>query len=477
MNKVELDETLQLALVDTVLANLISPVQHTDAKVIDFLRTRYAELPVLTSTATSSDQAERAATLFADAGIVLPSLTPLGANARASFVSRSLYEITHENLILAIDNDETVALDVIRVTNKTVYEYVLEKLDSYLNVVRDFSATIDSREHFIAVLEDLLEQSTPRLEDVIRHAAQECQVADLGTVAEGGWPALAVHERFPETFNNVNRYIATYSVDEHIASLLRTTGRIIEVASADDEEKIMLAIALLESKNQLPASSRVKLVASLGLENYLEVEDIDIEEGDLFALLLKNEIIEDTAESYKCLATTDWLTREAYIRESKKFSDYMTLALVQSDVEELLTSDTIGDAIKRKIVEQSETYAPFAGSKGLKELALLALQIGHTIPIAVVQKMAEDGVNVEFVVPLLEPYLDVIMRDDLFAILQKLPDDYPRLTTPGHKPLYIADTPADRALLECLKQHGTVSSYDPNTSPIKVNRKRKPISQ
>ena len=91
--------------------------------------------------------------------------------------------------------------------------------------------------------------------------------------------------------------------------------------------------------------------------------------------------------------------------------------------------------------------------------------------------MAEDGVNVEFVVPLLEPHLDVIMRDDLFAILQKLPDDYPRLTTPGHKPLYIADTPADRALLACLKQHGTVSSYDPNTSPIKVNRKRKPISQ
>lgn len=475
VNQVELDETLRLELVDTVLANLSSPAQHTDARVIDFLRTHYAELPVLNSIATSSDQAERVATLFADAGIVVPSLTPLGPSACASFVSRSLYDITYENLIVAIDNDETVALDVIRVANRTVYDYVLENLDSYLNAVEEASATICSRECFIAVLKDLLEKETPRLEDVIRHATQECQVADLGVVAEGGWPALAVQQRFPETFSNVNRYIATYGVDGCIASLLRTTGRIIDVASANDEEKMTLAIALLESKNQLPASLRVELVASLELDSYLEVEDIDIEKGDLFALLLKHEIIEDAAEAYKCLATTDWLTRAAYIRESKNFTDYMTPDLVQSDVEELLTSDTVDDTIKREIVEQSETYVPFAGPKGLKELARLALQSGHTIPIDVVQEMAEGGVDAQYVVTLLESHFDVITRDSLFAILQNLPDDYPLLTTVGHKPLYIADTPADRALLECLKQHGTVSSYDPDTSLIKVNMKRKLI--
>lgn len=475
VNQVELDETLQLELVDTVLANLSSPAQHTDARVSDYLRRHYAEFPVLNSTATSSDQGERVATLFADAGIVVRSLISLGSSAQASFVARSLYDITYENLTVAIGNNETVALDAIRMANTTVYKHVLEHIGDYLSAVEDFSATIDSREHFIAVLEDLLEQETLRLEDVIRQATQECEVADLGAVAEGGWPALAVHQRFPGTFNNVSRYIATYGVDEHIASLLRTTGRIIDVASANDEEKITLAIALLESKNQLPASSRVELVASLELDSYLEVEDIDIEEGDLFALLLKHEIIEDTAEAYECLATTDWLTRAAYIRESKNFTDYMTPDLVQSDVEELLTSDTVDDTIKREIVEQSEAYAPFAGPKGLKELARLALQSGHTIPIEVVQKMAEGGVDAQYVVTLLESLFDVITRDSLFAILQKLPDDYPLLTTVGHKPLYIADTPADRALLECLKQHGTVSSYDPDTSLIKVNRKHKLI--
>jgi len=473
VNQAELDDASQLELVDVALANLSSSAQRTDARVVDYLRTHYAEFSVLTNDGMSA-QAERVGALFAEASITLPSLTPLSASARPSFVSRSLYDITHENLTLAIGNDETVALDVIRAANKTVYDYVLEHIDAYLGAIEGSSAAVDTGEQFIAVLEELLEQGTPRLADVVERAAPACQVVDLGAISEGAWPALAMHQRFPATFNNVSRYVAALGVDAHLAPLLAAAGTLTEAESADEDEKTTLATTILAAREQLPAATlRADLVASLKLGSHLEIGEIAAETGDLFALLLKHDIISDTAESYAHLAATDWLTRRAFIRESEKFARYMTPELVQPDLAALLADNEIEDAIKRVIVEQSEAYAEVAGQRGLNELARLAVKHGHTIPSVVVQKMAQGGASAQYVVPLLEPHLGDLARADLFAILQELGGDYSKLTAVGRSALHVANTPADRALLECLKQHGTVSSYDADVSPIKVNRKHK----
>lgn len=473
VNQAELDDASQLKLVDVALANLSSSAQRADARVVDYLRTHHAEFSVLTNDGMSA-QAERVGALFAEASITLPSLMPLSASARPSFVSRSLYDITHENLTLAIGNDETVALDVIRAANKTVYDYVLEHIDAYLGAIEGSSAAVDTGEQFIAVLEELLEQGTPRLADVVERAAPACQVVDLGAISEGAWPALAMHQRFPATFNNVSRYVAALGVDAHLAPLLAAAGTLTETESADEDEKTTLAITILAAREQLTAATlRADLVASLKLGSHLEIGEIAAETGDLFALLLKHDIISDTAESYAYLAATDWPTRRAFIRESEKFSRYMTPELVQPDLAALLADNEIEDAIKRVIVEQSEAYAEVAGQRGLNELARLAVKHGHTIPSVVVQKMAQCGASAQYVVPLLEPHLGDLARADLFAILQALGGDYSRLTTVGRTALHVANTPADRALLESLKQHGTVSSYDADVSPIKVNRKHK----
>lgn len=473
VNQAELDDASQLKLVDVALANLSSSVQRADARVVDYLRTHHAEFSVLTNDGMSA-QAERVGALFAEASITLPSLMPLSASALPSFVSRSLYDITHENLTLAIGNDETVALDVIRAANKTVYDYVLEHIDAYLGAIEGSSAAVDTGEQFIAVLEELLEQGTPRLADVVERAAPACQVVDLGAISEGAWPALAMHQRFPATFNNVSRYVAALGVDAHLAPLLAAAGTLTEAESADEDEKTTLAITILAAREQLPAATlRADLVASLKLGSHLEIGEIAAETGDLFALLLKHDIISDTAESYAYLAATDWPTRRAFIRESEKFSRYMTPELVQPDLAALLADNEIEDAIKRVIVEQSEAYAEVAGQRELNELARLAVKHGHTIPSVVVQKMAQGGASAQYVVPLLEPHLGDLAREDLFAILQALGGDYSRLTTVGRTALHVANTPADRALLERLKRHGTVSSYDADVSSTKVNRKHK----
>src|SRR5690606_3082824 len=126
--------------------------QQIDSAVLSYLTAHYAEFTALTSDATTSAQAKRIGELFMGAGITVPRLEPLGQQVRPSFVSRNLYEITHANLAIAIDNSSTVALDVIRDRSKSVYDYVLKHLGTYLDAIVGASASIDADEHFLTVI-------------------------------------------------------------------------------------------------------------------------------------------------------------------------------------------------------------------------------------------------------------------------------------------------------------------------------------
>ncbi|WP_312245145.1 YobI family P-loop NTPase [Stutzerimonas nitrititolerans] len=475
VSQADLDDASRLQLVDVALAHLPTSKQWTDSLVSGYLSAHCAEFTVLTSDETTLVQAERIGALFADATITVPHLELLYRQVRPSFVSRNLYEVTHENLTIAIDNTATVALDVIHAANETVYNYVLGHLSTYLKAIDGVSATIDANEHFLTVIEDVLGQGASRLGDVVERAAPDCKVADLAEVSEEAWPALAKHRRFPATFSNVSRYFATLgSVNASLAKILTAAGEITDISTADEESKTTLAVAILAATDQLPSAAlRAELVASLSLDDYLDVDGIAAEVGELFALLLKHNIIADNARSYEHLAATDWPTRKAFIRESRSFSSYMTPALVGADLAVLLTNDEIDLAIKGVVVEHAPEYAEAAGTRGLEELARFATRHGHELLPDVVQKMAQGRVAAAQIMLLLKPHLVSISRDQLFTILQALGGDYPQLTEVGYDKPRIPNTAADRALLERLKRDGIVGKYDEHESPIKVNKRYK----
>ncbi|MFH1818661.1 MAG: DNA-binding protein [Pseudomonadota bacterium] len=473
VNQTDLDDTSRLELVDVALAHLSSSKQRVDPAVSEYLSVHNAELTALTSDATEQALAERIGALFTSANITVPRLAPLGRQVRPSFVSRNLFEVTHENLVIAIDNASTVALDVIRASNEMVYDYVLKHLSTYLDAIVGESATVDSSKDFIAVIEDVLEREAPRLDEVVERSARDCEVADLEEVSERAWSALAEHGRFPATFSNVSSYVMSLeSVDEHLAKVLTAAGKITEVNAAKEESKTTLAAAILAAKNQLPSAAlRAELVASLSLGDYLDVGDVKAEVGDLFALLLKHDIILDSAAAYEHLAETDWLTRKAFICASKKFTSYMTPELLRPDLAALLTSDEISSEIKSVIVDQAEAYAEADDPSGLNGLAQFAIQHGHKLAPDVVQKMAKTGVNSQQIVMLLESHLTSISREQLFTILQELDGDYPRLTEVGRDKPKIPNTHVNLALLQRLSQEGIVSKYDEQESQIKVHKR------
>lgn len=470
ISQADLDDNSRLELVNAVLTHLNSLKQKTDDAVSEYLSAHYAEFEALTSETTEQTQAERIGALFAGANVVVPLLGVLSEKIRSVFVTLNLYEVTYENLIIAIDNPGTVALDVISATDKTVYGYVLSQLTAYLDAITGKSATIDSNKDFIAVITDVLEREAPCLGDVVERAAKDCEVADITKVSLDAWPALADHGRFPPTFSNVNNYFLKMgSVDEHLAKVLFAAREISVINTSDDEPKTNLAVAILSAKNHLPSAAlRVELVKCLSLGKFLDVDNIEAEVGDLFALLLRHGIIADTAANYEHLAKTDWSTRKAFICASSKFSSYMTPELLHMDLAALLTSDEISSTIKNSIVDQAGEYAEVADLSGLNELAHFAIHNSHKLAPGVVLKMAQSGVNASHVVVLLEPLLTTISQELLLPILQALGYNYKRLTEVGQDNLEIPNTAADLALLQRLKKEGIVVEYDEHQSPIKV---------
>lgn len=470
-----LDDASRLQFVDIALTHLPSLKQHADSTTSSYLLAHHTEFTVLTSEATKQPQAERIGIFFSDSLITVPRLQPLGHQIRLLFVSRNLYKITFENLVIAINNTKTVALDVIQSTNKTVYNYVLRHLKTYLKAIDGVSATIDSTEYFITVIEDVLGKDSSSLNDVIERAASNCYVANLTEVSEDAWQLLAKHQRYPATFVNVSRYVAVFgAVDASLAKILAASSEITEVGTAEEESKATLAIAILAANDLLPSAMlRVKLVNSLDLYHYLNARDVMAEVGDLFALMLKHNIIEDNADLYEHLAATDWPTRKVLICESKKFVEYMTPELVRPDLIDILTSDVIDSAIKNLIIEQAETYAELLDPQELNELAKYAALNGQTCQPDILQKMAQKGISTHYIISLLEPHLASISRAQLFSILQLLDGDYPKLAEPGYDKPRIPNTHPDIALLERLKRDGIVGKYDVNESPIKVNKKYK----
>lgn len=475
VNQAELDDALRLCLVDVALAHLSSAGQRADAAVIDYLARHYAEFVTLTSEKITPTQAERVAEVFDKGSISVPNLDLLGRQVRSSFVSRSLYEITTDNLALAVGSDESVALDVVRGANATVYRYVLEHMDTYLDAIEGRSATVDANDQFIAVIEDVLEHGEDHLDDILERADPECRIEDLTAVPEGAWQALAAHRRFRATFGNVSGYVrAQGAIDLQLAGLLTTAGAITEVHSAAEEPKVALAVEILAARNLLPSPElRADLVASLDLPNHLDAGAFAIESGELFALLLRRNVIADDVESYERLTETDWPTRRAFIRASSKFAGYMTPDLVRPDLAALLMDDEIDAAVKYAVVTEARAYAEGANARGLDSLARFATQYECEVPPDVVLKVAQGGVPAPQVILLLEPHLRTITRDQLFAILSELGGAYANLTAVGYDKPKVPNTAADRALLERLKKEGIVNSYDDQRSPIRVNKRYK----
>jgi len=469
----DLEDSFRVPLVNAALGHLAPANDYlVDEAVAEFLARHHLDFPVLTTTDLAEEKASSIADLFAKCAIKIPDLRVLSDVVRNAFVANDAYEISEINLRSALSNDASLALDDFIDSNEDVYDYVLEHMDDYLSAIDGNSPSVSTPSFFVNAL-DAVKSLGPQLIDrLIELAVPTCIVYDIGDAPQESWRLLAKHLRFPSTFRNIARYIEVIGeIDDALAHVLAASEGITGRAGVNEDEKVELAKRFLAARDVMQAKLRTRLVESLELEHYLAPGDVAAEPGELFPLLLESQIIEDGALTYKQLAATDWRTRERYIELSTKFLEYVSPSLVSADLSALLRSDIVSASVKAAIMSHAADYTDASNDEGLLEIARVAIRSNYQLPVKIIEKLAAIGLPPLDVLALLEPHLDTLDQQVLFALIDALGADYSALTTIGKDRPQVPHTNAVLALLAALKRHGVVSSYKEDGNIIRVNKK------
>lgn len=476
VSEAELDDDARSAFVSACLASLSDrPQQRVDDASKMYLAANYAALPAAVSDELTAHAASRIASLFHDAGIVIPALTPLRDRVRSAFVQRGNYEMNAANLRAALGADVGLALDEIRDESREyVYTKVLRELPAYLTAIDGESPSNATEAGFAKVITEVHDAEPTLLDQVIAAASPESRIEDLGDIPAETWPSLAQSNRFPATFANVTAYVGDVGgVDAALAIVLKDAAAITEHDAAAEEAKSDLAVTLIAAATKLGPVLRAKLAESLKLKKYIPASSLAVEGGVLFAELRSRNVISDSAATYEHLGATDWATREGVLRSSPDFGKWVTPERVLADVGPVLASSAVSDAVKRDIVERADEYAPHGGRAGLLQLARLAVTLGITISYAVVTLMATNSVPADQVLTLLRPYVKNATAEQLFVVLRGLGGEYAKLTYVGRDKPKVPNSSASIALLDALHSNGIVASFDRASNPIKVNKRLK----
>ena len=479
ISRSDIDDDERIALFNSALESISDRVRYQvgGKEFRPFVEQNFAKMQVLTSDATSVDNADRVAGKLAEADVRLASLKPLGKESRRAVVEVDAYVISGENLVLANGTD-ALALDEIRSTNKAVYEYVLSNLAAYLLALDQKSKkslAIAGTKDLAAIVVDIVDADIDRLNEILDRAAKGAHVESLSTVPAGAWPALADHQDFPVDLANVTAYISTIGeIDEHLASALIDAKKIDVPEESDQDALIELAGQLLSASASTPnPETRVALVLSLGLDDWLPLTSVPAEKGKLVGLLIEHEVIDDDVDTFALALVQDWATREFAISKSTNFATYVTTTELPSlNVAPLMGSTLISDEVKDLVLTRADEFVPTDDRTALAGLAEYAARKGTKLPVPLVARMASAGVGVPVVVRLLGSVAGQIDASQLSSILTSLGGEYATASTRNGKHPKLSNTAADLAIAQRLEEVGLANSHSVSVSKIKVNMKQ-----
>jgi hypothetical protein len=469
----ELDDDWRLQAVDAALSGLADGADYgVSDDVTRYLEDNHTALKVFTEPQVAAS-AERVAKVVDAADFLVPDLAPLSDSVRQAVVDVEQFEVTRDNLLRAIAPSADLSLNGLQKASEHVYRRVISDLDPYLTLLTQDEQTVTDPEAFVSIIEGVDQVDRGSLAAVVGRSADECCLPHLNGVAPGTWRALASHARFPSEFGNVAAYVEQYGIDGNLAVVL--ASRTIAVADdVEEAEKLELASELVNSAGHLPSAElRASLLESLHLESFLPASSVPAEPGEWVGRLIENRVIDDDAESFALIATDDWQGLEYAIGASRSIASFINPEiLVPSALTRFLASGKVPETLKRSVVERFTEFAVGAGRDALQALTAYAVRHNVRITWGDVKQAACAHVDHSLTLSLLQRFLSGASLEHLIPILEALGGDYSTLGAPNGKRRRFANTEANSALLERLKELGTVNTIIPDGTDLKVNMKR-----
>jgi hypothetical protein len=473
-----LDDDAANQLIDVALLNLSSDLSYVMRDSLhDYLVQNYAALRAFTSDDITGAQAEQIAALVNKLGARIPDLDVLGKPVLAAVVASGDYELTRENLFVALGSPTpSLSLDGIGAADGAVLNRALEDLPRYLALLHPEEATVDDPSEFARLIDAVAEADATQLEPVIQRATSNCHVEDLTTVPPKAWWTLAAGQRFPASFANVYAYaVDQIGIEANLAGLLSSAGRITVPKGTNESEIIELATTILKASAELlSAKVRADLVSGLGLKEYLDAASVPSEPGELIGRLIEESVVADDEDTFARIPVTDINGMAYAINRSTAFPDFMsTMQIPPQNIEGIMSNTDVRASVKDAIVDRFDEFTEDAKPRALSVVAQYVLSHGKGLTYQQVARIAAEGVKAEIVLPLLQPHLSSLAATGIAGVLMSLGGEYGKITVTNGRYGLIRDTPAARAVADRLYTLNVVSSKTPKDGILRVNMRKR----
>lgn len=507
---------------DVTLHHLSGKIQYTvDGSLAIFLQNHWRSIPIFRDSDIAPTLIEPIIQILNNGKVRIDSLSELGykdsnSGLRHPCVEQNLYVFSRSNLETALDTisqsdnnqddsysgcDRLPALNTIMHISRTVYANVLGHLEEYFDLLADNEKTLDCpsgqniADDLFHILDDICQQAGQEksAEKLIHTLLDKCSTSARLPLFEDRFDYFedrfdvyaALMENDAVCFTPINLQFAFrcgFVGENHsLAEWIQKHDSFEQDSERKELDKEYLIDCILNlSPTILNIAKKIRLLQELELDSPIPISSIEPDKQELehcpeiYAQLLKSGFIADTAESFKTLDGLPWPVREAWIKESQKFGDYLgDVKLHPNEACHIVCATD--QRLKRFagiIMDDFRSYTE--GSDELNLLNASAALIKERKPIdkETLQELAEydDGLdNTLFLFDAgLEPKSAIVMFADALEYVtaqdqpeneivknmkhffQKVGDNYLKFTDPNSKCIILPNTDENQQIIKTL---------------------------
>ena len=476
VDDIALEAAERMRLLDVALGSVSSGVAYeTNDSIRDLFNESYAAFKTLTSKRTPAAVAEVAAHVVRGSGAIIESLAPIAGPVRAALVKAGAYAVNRGNIVAATGSED-IALDTLAKDHNGVYRRVLGDLTAYIAALKPRELTIRGEHGFNDVVGAVVVAASDEvLEVVVRRSSKDAVARRLISVATEAWPVLARCHKFPATLENVQQYLIEFEMDPDLGSHLAYVKK-IDVTGAESEEALKkeLALKIIAARAFIPSPKiRSGLVESMDLPEFIDVDEIQSEAGELFGRLIGDQVIEDAPESFAAIERNDWPGRQYAISRSQNFATFVEPELLPvQDVGLFFRSARVPLESKQAVLARLPEFVVGASQATLVQVADALIGDPKLTPTAGAVAALAGYVGNLRVLALLEPLLPTLDLATLQPILESVGGDIAKLAGSTGKRPRLAKYDALMALVGRLDELGQVASIEDEGATVRVIMRR-----
>ncbi|MBM7506467.1 hypothetical protein JOE61_000281 [Nocardioides salarius] len=431
----------------------------------EYLRENHPSLVSFTAWQTETT-AERVFAFARRASLKVANLGALERNPalRDRVIGARAYELSATNLRSALGVEGPVGVEEAK-GKDDVWAYCAASLPAYLQALREDEQTEFAVRTEPTLIEVLTNHHDGWEEDevsaLLELTSPDASVGDLETVPPGNWTSVVAADRLRLNVANLVTYTTEHDVNQALAGLLvpaEGQPRTLEVEEdASQDDRLSLAVTLLNADLIVDVAARVGLVAQLGLPpRSLPVTDIASRPPRLLGLLLGEELVADDEATFRHFLNAGWEAVEDALGASSTAESFFRPDLFASVAGGVLTSRVVPDEFKQRVLDDLDLFVLDGDANGLKSAASFAVAMDEKLPLARIQRIARETQDVEKVSRLLVRVSRDISTEQLVDTLVMLGGELAALTNGPGSTFPYPESDALDTLFGRLKREGRI---------------------